>query len=201
MLRKSKTVLDFARAGAQFVRAQDKAGASLIQLRWLGDPGVPEFFARPSKYTDGADFLGTPPNHIKLLQKRPVSPDVFELNSTTKMHYKMPWGALSSIANRGTGAVLTGGFWVASYIALTGDLSAFLLALKSYPLILYPAKTAIAFPLIYHYMGGIRHAVWDMYHIGNQTDKADLLETPKVELSSQIILGASAALALLATIL
>jgi hypothetical protein len=34
---------------------------------------------------------------------------VFELGSMTQPHYKMPWGAVSSIANRATGAALSAG--------------------------------------------------------------------------------------------
>lgn len=45
----------------------------------------------------------------QLINKRPLSPDVFELGSMTQPHYKMPWGALSSIANRATGAALSAG--------------------------------------------------------------------------------------------
>jgi hypothetical protein len=46
---------------------------------------------------------------VQLINKRPLSPDVFELGSVTQPHYKMPWGALSSIANRATGAALSAG--------------------------------------------------------------------------------------------
>jgi len=45
---------------------------------------------------------------LQLIHKRPLSPDVFELNSL-QPHYKMPWGAMSSIMNRATGAALSAG--------------------------------------------------------------------------------------------
>jgi hypothetical protein len=45
---------------------------------------------------------------VQLINKRPLSPDVFELGSL-QPHYKMPWGAMSSIANRATGATLSVG--------------------------------------------------------------------------------------------
>jgi succinate dehydrogenase (ubiquinone) cytochrome b560 subunit len=49
---------------------------------------------------------------FQLINKRPLSPDVFELNSM-QPHYKMPWGAMSSIMNRATGAALSAGaVWV-----------------------------------------------------------------------------------------
>lgn len=48
------------------------------------------------------------PVSLQLIHKRPLSPDVFELNSL-QPHYKMPWGAMSSIMNRATGATLSVG--------------------------------------------------------------------------------------------
>lgn len=64
-----------------------------------------------------------------------------------------------------------------------------------------PIKLAISFPLVYHYLGGLRHFVWDMHRIGNQADHSSLLETPKVEQSSQVLLGASVALSALLSLL
>jgi succinate dehydrogenase (ubiquinone) cytochrome b560 subunit len=132
-----------------------------------------------------------------LTNKRPLSPDVFELGGL-QPHYKMPWGAVTSIANRATGAALSAGFAAAGYVALTGDLPGALAAFKAnYPLLVFPTKLLITFPLVYHYMGGMRHFVWDLHKIGNQADKTSLLETPRVELSSQVLLGTSAAVSLL----
>lgn len=204
MMRRSQKLLDLARPGSQLYNMCDLSllAQPLNQTRSLfGDGKVPEFFARPSQYTGGTNFLGTPSDHLKLLEKRPVSPHVFELDKPTQFHYKMPWGAVSSIANRGTGVALSAGFTIAGYVALTGDITAFIYALKAYPLVMFPLKTMVAFPVIYHYIGGLRHFVWDLQHIGNQTDKNDMLETPKVELSSQIILGASAAISLVLGVL
>lgn len=48
-------------------------------------------------------------SHVQLSSKRPVSPHVFEVDAPTQFHYKMPINAISSIANRVTGSVLTGG--------------------------------------------------------------------------------------------
>jgi succinate dehydrogenase/fumarate reductase cytochrome b subunit len=57
----------------------------------------------------------------------------------------------------------------AAWIALTGDLPAAIHALKaSSPLIVYPIKAAVAFPLVYHYLGGVRHIFWDKAKYGNQ---------------------------------
>jgi succinate dehydrogenase (ubiquinone) cytochrome b560 subunit len=94
------------------------------------------------------------------------------------------------------------GFAAAGYIALTGDLPGALASFKAnYPLLVFPTKLIISFPLVYHYLGGMRHLVWDLHKIGNQADKTSLLETPRVEQSSQILLGASVALSMLAAIL
>jgi succinate dehydrogenase (ubiquinone) cytochrome b560 subunit len=48
------------------------------------------------------------------------------------------------------------------------------------------AKFAVGFPLIYHYLGGVRHLIWD--------NNPDLLENTKVEQSSYILVGASVVL-------
>lgn len=94
------------------------------------------------------------------------------------------------------------GFAAAGYVALTGDLPGALASFKAnYPILVYPTKFIISFPLVYHYLGGMRHFAWDLYKIGNQADKTSLLETPRVEESSKILLGASAALSLVMTIL
>lgn len=94
------------------------------------------------------------------------------------------------------------GFAAAGYIALTGDLPGALAAFKAnYPLLVFPTKFCISFPLVYHYLGGARHFLWDLHKIGNQADKTSLLETPKVEQSSQILLGSSVVLSLLVALL
>lgn len=52
---------------------------------------------------------------------------------------------------------------------MTGDLPATVEAIKSTsPLIVYPLKAAVAFPLVYHYLGGVRHVFWDKAKYGNQ---------------------------------
>ena len=57
----------------------------------------------------------------------------------------------------------------AGLIALTGDLPATIAAIKhSSPVLLYPIKAAVAFPLVYHYLGGLRHVIWDKASYGNQ---------------------------------
>jgi succinate dehydrogenase (ubiquinone) cytochrome b560 subunit len=139
---------------------------------------VPEYWGRDSPYHPGTDFLGTPANHLDLVAKRPVSPHVFEITGV-QPHYKFPLGAISSITNRATGCMLSVGTWAAAYIALTGDLGAAINAFKeAAPLLVFPAKAVVAFPLIYHYLGGLRHVYWDHAKYGNQVPlRLSLLST------------------------
>lgn len=81
---------------------------------------------------------------------------------------------------------------------MTGDLSAAVAAFKSsYPLLVFPAKLAISFPLVYHYLAGLRHFYWDHYHYGKQVDKDSPLEVPAVENSSKVVIGGSIVLSAL----
>ncbi|KAL4446217.1 hypothetical protein ABPG77_003024 [Micractinium sp. CCAP 211/92] len=174
-------------------------GAALVPCRYHGG-GVPEYWGRDSPYHPGTDFLGTPANHLDLVAKRPVSPHVFEITGM-QPHYKFPLGAISSITNRATGCMLSVGTGAAAYLALTGDLGASISAFKeAYPLLVFPAKAVVAFPLIYHYMGGLRHIYWDHAKYGNQADKHSVLEVPAVEASSKVLLGGSVAATVLAAL-
>ena len=60
------------------------------------------------------------------------------------------------------------GAWGAGAVALQGDLVAAVDAFKAAaPMLVLPAKFAVAFPLVYHYLGGLRHVFWDKSHYGN----------------------------------
>lgn len=158
---------------------------------------MPEYWGKDSPYHPGTDFLGTPKNHLDLVAKRPVSPHVFEIDGK-QFHYKMPYGAISSITNRATGVMLSVGAGAAAYIALSGDLVAAVNAFKTnYPLLVFPAKFAVSFPLVYHYLAGVRHLYWDHYRYGNMTDKASPLELEKVTSSSKTLLYSGAAVSAL----
>lgn len=134
---------------------------------------------------------------MRLVDKRPLSPDVLEVGGK-QLHYAMPLGALSSIANRVTGTALSVGFAAAGYVALTGDLPSALAAMRAdAPAAAFAARLAIALPLVYHYLGGLRHFAWDLHRIGDQADKTSLLEVGKVEQSSKVLFGASAVLGVL----
>ena len=53
-------------------------------------------------------------------------------------------------------------------------------------MVAYPAKFCMAFPIIYHYAGGLRHLVWDY--------SPDKLTNEEVEKASYALFGASAAI-------
>jgi len=69
---------------------------------------IPDAWGRPTAYTEGTDFLGTPKDHLALVEKRPKAPDVFNLGFKG-LHYDFPIAAISSVTNRITGAVLWAG--------------------------------------------------------------------------------------------
>ncbi|KAL3139965.1 hypothetical protein ABBQ38_004252 [Trebouxia sp. C0009 RCD-2024] len=159
------------------------------QLRNFGS--VPEFYGKPSPYSAGTGFLGTPSDHLERLEKRPISPHVFEIDGKS-MHYKMPINAISSITNRATGVALTVGIGAAGAIALVGDLPAAVEAFTaSYPSLVYPAKAVITWPLFYHYLGGVRHIIWEKHRMGKQAEKKSYLENEAVNKSSRFIFATS----------
>ena len=106
---------------------------------------------------------------------RPVSPHV--------TIYSFPITALSSITNRVTGAALSVGTMGVGGLALVGvDVGSLMTAIGSSaigPL----AKFSVGFPLVYHYLGGIRHVIWDR--------KPDLLTNEQVPQSSYILFGSA----------
>jgi len=87
---------------------------------------------------------------------RPISPHVFI--------YRFPTIAISSITMRITGVVLTIGTSGIAYASLLGgpdgatDLMQSIGASSMAPV----AKFSVAFPLVYHMMGAVRHTVWDL---------------------------------------
>ena len=79
------------------------------------------------------------------------------------MHYAWPVAAISSITNRITGGCLSVGMSGMGFLAIMGsDVGGILSSIGNSgvgPL----AKFCVAFPLTYHYVGGVRHLVWDFY--------------------------------------
>lgn len=84
------------------------------------------------------------------------------------------------------------GIGAAGAIALVGDLPAAVDAFTaSYPSLVYPAKAVITWPLFYHYLGGVRHIIWDKHSMGKQAEKKSYLENEAVNKSSKFIFATS----------
>jgi succinate dehydrogenase (ubiquinone) cytochrome b560 subunit len=108
---------------------------------------------------------------------RPVSPHV--------MIYAFPVVALSSIMVRTTGIILSlGCTGIASMSLAGGDPEALMTAISASSFAA-PAKFAVSFPLVYHFYGGLRHALWDF--------RPDMITNEQVEKQSFILIGASVA--------
>lgn len=90
---------------------------------------------------------------------RPVSPHV--------TIYQFPITALTSIANRVTGVALSiGAAGIATVELVNGSGSSMQLMqdiASTGPLVAGAAKFSVAFPLTYHYLGGVRHLAWDHF--------------------------------------
>lgn len=98
--------------------------------------------------------------------------------------YKFPVTALSSITNRITGVVISGGFIIVGISSFFPKQQAIILqkyeSLKKYESIRI-IKPILFFPIIFHTFGGIRHFLWDF--------KPQLLSNSKVTKSSFILFG------------
>ena len=123
--------------------------------------------------------LSTAPSYSERMAAtgRPVSPHV--------TIYAFPTIAISSITVRLTGVALTLGSAAVGALALAGgpaavqDAVAAVADSPAAPL----AKWTVAFPLAYHYLGGVRHAVWDLTARG--------FSNRQMLLSSYALFGAS----------
>ena len=113
---------------------------------------------------------------------RPVSPHV--------TIYAFPITALTSIANRATGMCLSFGclgLGVMEMAGGSGSALSFVETLgQSSFLIAAPAKFCVAFPLTYHYLGGVRHMLWDR--------NPDMLTNEDTEKASYALLASSTVL-------
>uniref|UniRef100_K3WV26 Succinate dehydrogenase cytochrome b560 subunit, mitochondrial n=1 Tax=Globisporangium ultimum (strain ATCC 200006 / CBS 805.95 / DAOM BR144) TaxID=431595 RepID=K3WV26_GLOUD len=96
--------------------------------------------AAQTSYTEHQTYLG-----------RPLSPSLTV--------YKQSIPAISSITNRVTGILLSLGFGGASFAACLGfDLPTLIHEMQdAIPGFTYVSKFAVAFPLMYHWLGGARH--------------------------------------------
>lgn len=108
---------------------------------------------------------------------RPVSPDI--------VIYAFPIVAFSSITVRITGCMLSVGCCGVAAASLVGaDVPGLMMALGNSsvgPL----AKFSVSYPLIYHFLGGARHAYWDQY--------PEVITNASVEQSSYALIGLATA--------
>ena len=114
-------------------------------------------------------------------RNRPVSPHV--------TIYSFPIVALSSITTRVTGCLLSFGSAGLGLVEIVGGNGAALDLLSSIGsssnsgVLVAGAKFSVAFPFMYHYLGGLRHLVWD--------NKPEMLTNVGVEKASYVLVGSS----------
>ncbi|CAJ1953702.1 unnamed protein product [Cylindrotheca closterium] len=108
---------------------------------------------------------------------RPVSPHV--------TIYTFPVTAISSITNRVTGVAMALGAAGLGTVEILGGSGTALSLMETIGsqgfLIAAPAKFAVAFPVVYHYSGALRHFAWDY--------KPDMLTNVDAEKSSWALIG------------
>ena len=108
---------------------------------------------------------------------RPVSPHVTV--------YAFPVTAISSITNRVTGVAMAlgaAGLGTAEILGGSGTALSLMETIGSQGfLISAPAKFAVAFPVVYHYGGAMRHFAWDSY--------PEMLTNVDAEKSSWALIG------------
>jgi succinate dehydrogenase (ubiquinone) cytochrome b560 subunit len=110
---------------------------------------------------------------------RPVSPHV--------TIYAFPACALSSITTRVTGCALSFGSAGLGLVEIVGGNGAALDLMSTVGsanvAIVAGAKFAVAFPIVYHYLGGLRHIIWD--------NNPEMLSNVDVEKASYVLVGTS----------
>ena len=111
---------------------------------------------------------------------QPVSPHV--------TIYSFPVCALSSITTRVTGCALSFGSAGLGLVEIVGGNGAALQLMSNIGSselfgVAAVAKLGVAFPFVYHYLGGLRHLVWD--------NSPDMLTNVGVEKASYILVGTS----------
>lgn len=113
---------------------------------------------------------------------RPVSPHITV--------YAFPVVAISSVMVRITGGMLSVGLGGVAGVALIGgvDAPSVIMASLAASGVAPVAKFAVGYPLIYHFCGGVRHAVWD--HM------PETLQNASVEQASWVLFATSSVLSL-----
>lgn len=105
------------------------------------------------------------PSNVRSLSStpdRPMSPHV--------TIYAFPLAAIASITHRVTGVALCVGVYGIGFGALAGMDVAGAMACLGASSIGPLAKFAVAFPLSYHYLGGVRHIYWERNPAGLSPD-------------------------------
>ncbi|KAM9980998.1 hypothetical protein ACTFIY_003305 [Dictyostelium cf. discoideum] len=108
--------------------------------------------------------------------------------------YKFPLPAVMSIMHRATGICLALGITGLAGVTLFAPHDAIhyiQLLHNQYPALVYPAKFAVALPLIYHFCTGVRHIIWD------ETVKG--LSISQIESSGKFLLAVVAVLSTIFT--
>lgn len=113
---------------------------------------------------------------------KPVSPHV--------LIYAFPIAAISSITNRVTGTALSVGCAGLGLLELLGGTGTSYWVMETVGsqgfLISSGAKFGVSFTILYHYLGAVRHVMWDK--------KPELLTNEDVEKSSYLLFGGSTVL-------
>lgn len=109
------------------------------------------------------DIYAFPPTAITSGIKATIaSTDPFSFSSSARL----------SVAIRITGAALSGGLTCAAALALAGaDVPSMASNIGSITLVGELAKFTVAFPIVYHYLGALRHMYWDKNPEELTTDK------------------------------
>jgi len=122
---------------------------------------------------------------------RPVAPSIFD--NKWGVHYQWPLVALSSITNRVTGVLLTAGMGGMGAVALVGGDPTVMAQAIGSSAVGPVMKFGVAFPLVYHYIVGVRHYMWDT--------KIDTLQNEQCQSSSMAVFGAGGGISLIAAIM
>lgn len=114
---------------------------------------------------------------------RPVSPHV--------TIYAFPLAAITSVTHRVTGGLLTVGMYGVGIAALGGLDAAALMATLGQSAVGPLFKFAVAFPLVFHVFGGVRHLYWEHYPEGLHQDSQKTASIILVGTSSVVSIAAA----------
>ena len=100
-------------------------------------------------------------------------------------------GAITSIMNRITGVALSVGVTGIGALALVGaDVPSVMSSVGTMSIVGVLAKFSVGFPLVYHYLGAVRHLVWDKIPESTLTNE-------DVSKASYLLLGSATTLSVI----